>query len=105
MIPVKREKKENTIFTDEINSNNIVVAIINDAPYIMSEKEYGSGIACLKQISEISKCVGKYDTTTKSRNIKELVEEILIDYPNVNIQVFNKFEWKEALRWLIENTP
>lgn len=96
MKPISKNKK-NTIFVEDITSKHLVVGITSyGSPVILTNSMYEYRFTCINdQFSERNSYRG-------SSSIQELVERYLES--GWNIEVFHEDNWKEALKWLINNS-
>ena len=99
MKPISKNK-ENTIFIEDISSKHIVVGITSyGSPVILTNSMYEGGdyrFTCINdQFSE-------RNSYNSNSSIQELVERYLEN--GWNIEVFHEDNWKEALKWLINNS-
>ena len=99
MKPVSKNK-ENTIFVEDITSKHLVVGITSyGSPVILTNSQYWGNdykFTCINdQFSE-------RNSYSSNSSIQELVERYL--EKGWNIEVFHEDNWKEALKWLINNS-
>lgn len=99
MKPISKNK-ENIIFVEDITSKHLVVGITSyGSPVILTNSMYDGGdyrFTCINdQFSE-------RNSYKSYSSIQELVERYLEN--GWNIEVFHEDNWKEALKWLINNS-
>ena len=98
MKPIIKEKIEETILTNEITSQHIVVGIRALSPVILSKTDYENGKYCFICVDEEftnHNCYPEFNT------IKDAVEDQMRN--GQTIEVFHERDWKKALQWLIDN--
>ena len=103
MKTIIQEDTQDTILTNDITEQHIVVAIIYEQPCILS-KGWGQDESKLQfNILVDSFMFGNgYDFSPKHNTIKKMVEKAMKDSNN-KVAVFHQSDWKQALQWLIDN--
>lgn len=92
---------EDTILVKDITSKHIVVGITSyGSPVILTNSMYEGGDYRFTSINDQFSERNSYTGSTSS--IQELVEIYL--KRGWNIEVFHEGNWKEALKWLINNS-
>jgi hypothetical protein len=96
---IKKEINEKTILLEDITEMHLIVAIINDSPYILRKP--------WKEKDDAYEWVPFDDSFTRGNafsnsTIRDNVEEIM-DTEGNKIEVFEEEDWAKALKWLIDN--
>jgi len=100
MKPVIELPKADVILTSKITEEHIVVAVISKSPCILT-KGYGEPESKMKFTTLANGFSYGLGYTTPFNTLKEKVEwAINKNYP---IVVFHQSDWKDALKWLIDN--
>lgn len=97
MKPIIKREHEKTISTSEITENHIVVTIINNLPYIYCKgihNEHKGFSSFYYNLNDEG-----YEHNNDSLEIK--IESMM--NRTDKIEVFHKDNWKDALKWLIDN--
>ena len=99
MKPISKNK-ENIIFVEDISSKHLVVGITSyGSPVILTNSQYEGNdyeFTCINDQFSERNSYKSYST------VQELVENYL--EKGWNIEVFHEDNWKEALKWLINNS-
>ena len=89
-----------TIRLEDITDDHIIVMVRNNKPYILSRDNFGAGSFKFLSIST---------QLSDGNNIEHLrltKKELLLNYIDdkySKIEAFYQDDWKEALKWLIDN--
>lgn len=99
MIPILDNKKEDTILINKITRAHIVVGFRQDGPVFATlgvyEKQNTAKLYCISQ--RLSDGNAFFPFTSIYDLVKNMVNK------GEKVAVFHENDWKDALKWLIDN--
>lgn len=105
MTPIIENQKQDTILTKDITWQHLVVAVIDGKPCILGKPFEKSGRELtFFTLCSITNCItygNGYDYSTNEDTPQKMVEYAL--GMGNKVAVFNQSDWKDALKWLIDN--
>jgi len=109
MKPIISTGTKDTILTSEITWNHLIVAVIQGEPCILGRgyNEVDSNIPFFVLKNNCgSKCIttgNGYPRSPKEDTPQKMVEFFIKQ--GEKVAVFHQDDWRDALTWLLENTP
>lgn len=108
MIPrLQKQKHEDFIEVDEITFNHLIVAVINGIPTILGkgyhEKNEKLGFFILHN-NNVNITLGNgYQLLPTADTPASMIKEAYKKFPGCEIRVYESKDWKQALKFLINN--
>lgn len=105
---LKKEEPVDYIHLDDVTTNHLVVAVLNNRPCILSkgydeEFDHLSFMFLQANDNHDAITIGNGYSLGRKNTIEKMIIEAYEVFDDAKLEVFEQKNWKEALQWLIKN--